>query len=61
MRYDHHPEVRHLSLRNFGRIAIWNREWIIVLISMAVWVADLAFLIHGEYPLPITEFFLQAR
>jgi hypothetical protein len=46
MRYDHHPEAGHL--RKLGRMAIWNREKIVVLIAMAVWVADAAFLINGE-------------
>ena len=56
MRYDDHPEAGHL--RKLGRMAIWNREKIVVLIAMAVWVADAAFLINGEYPLPIIEVFL---
>ena len=59
MRSDHHPEVGHL--RKLGRMAIWNREKIVILIAMGVWATDVAFLINGEYPeclLPITEVFL---
>ena len=56
MRYDYHPEGGHL--RHLGRIAVWNREKIIVSVAIAVWVADVAFLINGEYPLPIIEIFL---
>ncbi len=41
-----------------GRVAIWNREKIIILIAIGVWVTDVAFLINGEYPLPIIEVFL---
>jgi len=61
MRYDHHPEVGHLLARKLGRLAIWNREKIIILIAMAVWVTDVAFLINGEYPLPIAEIVLTTR
>jgi hypothetical protein len=56
MRYHHHPEAGHL--RKLGRVAIWNREKIVILIAMGVWVTDVAFLIIGEYPLPIIELFL---
>jgi hypothetical protein len=30
-------------------MAIWNREKIVVLIAIGVWVTDVAFLIYGEY------------
>jgi hypothetical protein len=53
MRYHHHPEAGHLRI--LGRVAIWNREKIIILIAIGVWVTDVAFLITGEYPLPIIE------
>ena len=56
MRCDHHPEAG--DLRELGRVAIWNRDKIIILIAMAIWVTDVAFLINGEYPLPIIEEFL---
>ena len=56
MRYHHHPEAGHL--RKLGRVAIWNSEKIIILIAIGVWVTDVAFLINGEYPLPIIEVFL---
>jgi len=39
--------------RKPGRIAIWNRETIIVLIATGLWLADVAFLIYGEYILQI--------
>ena len=55
MRYHHHPEAGHL--REVGRVAIWNREKIIILIAMGVWMTELVFLINGEYPLPIIEAF----
>jgi hypothetical protein len=48
MRYDRHPEPGHL--RKLGRMAIWVREKIIILIAMGVWATDVAFLINGEYP-----------
>ena len=59
MRYCHHSEAEHS--RKFGRVAIWNREKMIILIAMGVWVTELAFLINGEYPLPIIEVFITSR
>lgn len=56
MSYDDHPEAGHL--RKLGRVAIWNREKIAILIAMLVWVADLALIIYGEYLLTIIEVFL---
>ena len=56
MRYCHHSEAEHS--RKFGRVAIWNREKIAILIAMLVWVADLALIIYGEYLLTIIEVFL---
>jgi len=56
MRYHHHPEAGHL--RMLGRVAIWNREKIIILFAIGVWVTNVAFLINGECPLPIIEVFL---
>ena len=41
-----------------GRVAIWNREKIIILFAIGVWVTNVAFLINGECPLPIIEVFL---
>jgi hypothetical protein len=38
-------------------MAIWNREKFIILLAIVVWVTDVAFLIIGEYPLPIIEVF----
>ena len=48
MHHHHHPEAGHL--RKPGRVAIWNREKIIILFAMGVWVTDVAFLFNGEYP-----------
>ena len=59
MRYCHHSEAEHL--RKVGRVAIWNREKMIILIAMGVWVTELAFLINGECPLPIIEVFITSR
>jgi hypothetical protein len=56
MHYHPHPEAGHL--RKPGRVAIWNREKIIILLAMGVWVADVVFLLNGEYLLPIIEVFL---
>jgi hypothetical protein len=56
MRYHHHPEA--WDLRKLGRVAIWSREKIVILIAMGVWVTEVAFLINGGYPLPIIEVFL---
>jgi multisubunit Na+/H+ antiporter MnhG subunit len=39
-------------------MAIWNREKIIIIFAIVVWMADLAFLITGEHPLPIINVFL---
>ncbi len=39
----------------FGRIAVWNMAKIPVVITMGVWVADVAFLISGKYVLQITK------
>jgi hypothetical protein len=52
MRYDHLPEIG--RLKKLGRIAIWNKARIIVAISMAIWLADVALLIYGEDLLQIT-------
>jgi hypothetical protein len=49
MCYHHHPEAGHLT--KLVRMAIWNREKIIILIAMGAWVTDIAFLINGEYTL----------
>ena len=56
MRYDRHLEARHL--RKLDRVAIWNGQKIIILIAMGLWVADVTFLLVGEYPLPVIEVFL---
>lgn len=39
-------------------MAIWNGEKIIVLFAVGVWMTDVAFLLIGEYLLPIMEIFL---
>jgi hypothetical protein len=48
MHYYHLPEAGHL--RNLRRGAIWNREKIIILFSVGVWVVEVVFLLNGEYP-----------
>jgi hypothetical protein len=40
---------------SFGRIAVWNMAKIPFVITMGVWVADVAFLISGKYILQITK------
>ena len=45
-------------MTKLGRIAIWNKERFIVFIAMGVWLADVAFLIYGEYLLQIGGGFL---
>jgi hypothetical protein len=47
MHWDHPPEPR--RLREVGRIAIWNREKIVVVIAMSVWLTDIAFIVDGKY------------
>jgi hypothetical protein len=47
-----------LRLSKLGRIAIWNRDKIIIGISMAVWIADIGFQINGKYLLQIIGEFL---
>jgi hypothetical protein len=42
----------------FGRIAVWNMAKIPFVITMGVWVADVAFLISSKYILRITKEFL---
>ncbi len=49
--HDDYPQEAGNS-RKLDRKAIWNREKIIFLIAMGVWVADVVFLIDGEY-LPV--------
>jgi hypothetical protein len=46
MHCNHHPKAG--LLRKLGRMAIWNREKIVILIAIGVWVTDVAFLIIGE-------------
>jgi hypothetical protein len=38
-----------LTLTKLGRIAIWNRDKIVIGISMAIWIADIGFQIYGKY------------
>ena len=44
---DHPPGPR--RLREVGRIAIWDRERIVVVIAMSVWLTDIAFIIDGKH------------
>jgi hypothetical protein len=56
MCHDYPQEVG--NSRKVDRKAIWNREKVIVLIAMGVWVVDVVFLIDGEYLLAIIGVFL---
>ena len=47
MHCDHPPGPR--RLREVGRIAIWDRERIVVVIAMSVWLTDIAFIIDGKH------------
>ena len=49
--YDYPSEAR--CLRKLERIAIWNRDKIVLAVSMGIWMADIALLIHGKYLLQI--------
>ena len=51
MCYDYPSEAG--RLRKLERIAIWNRDKIVLAVSMGIWVADIALLIHGKYLLQI--------
>ena len=52
MRCDYLPEAK--RLRKSGRIAVWNRHKIVVVMSMGIWLTDIGCLIHGKYLLQIT-------
>jgi hypothetical protein len=47
MLYDHVPEAK--RLKNFGRIAIWNWEKIVIVIAAVIWATDVSLLIKGRY------------
>jgi hypothetical protein len=51
MHYDRPPEAR--RLRELDRIAIWNRDKIIIAIAMAIWVTEISLFVHGKYLLQI--------
>ena len=51
MRFDHPSEAK--CLTKLGRIAIWNRNKIILGITMAILATDVALLINGKYLLQI--------
>jgi hypothetical protein len=51
IRYNHPPEAG--PLKKLGRIAIWNREKIIFVTVMVIWMADIAFLVSGKSILQI--------
>ncbi len=50
---DQPPKAKHL--RNLGRISIWDREKIIILIAVGVCLVDVSLLIEGTYLLQIME------
>lgn len=47
MRYNHPPEPR--RLKKLGRIAIWNRVKIVLVLAIAIWMIDIVFAIDGKY------------
>jgi hypothetical protein len=51
MRCDHFPEAK--RLRKLDRIAIWNKDKIVFVIAMGIWVADIALFVNGKYFLQI--------
>ena len=53
---DQSPEARHS--RKLRRIAMWNKEKIIVSIATGVWLVNLSLLLEGSYPLQIKKKFL---
>jgi hypothetical protein len=47
MRCGYPPEAR--LLRKLDRIAIWNKNKIIYIISMGIWTANIGVVIYGKY------------
>ena len=47
------PEARYL--KRLGRIAIWDKERIIILISILVWLVNFSLLLEGSYLLQIMK------
>jgi hypothetical protein len=50
---DQPHKTRHL--RKLGRISIWNKERVVILITMGVWLANVSSLLEGSYLLQIME------
>jgi hypothetical protein len=36
--------------RKLGRIGIWKKRKIVVIIAMSIWVTDVAFFVNGKHP-----------
>lgn len=49
MHYDHPSSPRAKRSRKLDRIAIWNRERIVIAIAMGIWVTDIALIIDGKF------------
>jgi hypothetical protein len=47
MCYDYPSEAG--CLKKLESIAVWNRDKIVLAISMVIWMTDIALLIHGKY------------
>jgi hypothetical protein len=47
MPYGHPLESR--RLRKLGRIAVWNRARVVIVMAMAIWVTDVSILIKGRF------------
>ena len=37
-----------------ARIAIWNRDRIVIMIAMGIWSVNIGFLIHSKSVLPVS-------
>ncbi len=46
MRYHYPLEAR--LMRKFGRTAIWNKNKVIIVIAMVIWVTDVSFFIYSK-------------
>jgi hypothetical protein len=45
---------RSKSFEDDGRIAIWDKNQVVFVIAMGIWVTDISILINGKYLLQIT-------
>jgi hypothetical protein len=58
MHCDHPSSPQARRSRKLGRIAIWNRERIVIVIAMGIWVTDIALIIDGKHLIEIMGEFL---